>query len=227
MPVDGRSPKKGWRGRMRRGMKNVSVMAGLAVLGAMMTGGRAEAAPAKVLGISTAGGVTYNPDPQYTYFIGIYLDAGETFVTDTSIQDKMSITGITSSDSITSLYVDPGANPLTPNLADAVISTAGTLTINYTGPNVITAPASTNLLLAYFEIATPNSPSQTGQLPGSTVDYAYTIDGVLPPTTGSFVLQNGPLVIPEPSSLILMMIGGTVLPYLAIRERRRRVCRTA
>jgi hypothetical protein len=211
---------------MRQGFKSASFLAGLAVLGAMMSGGRAEAGPAKPTGISAAGGVTYNPDPQFTYYIGVYLDAGDTFASNTAIESNFSIIGISSADTITTLYINPGVGVHEFNAGDAMISAPGTLTTIYDGPNAITAPATTKTLLEYFQVTTPNSSSQTGQQAGTTVDYTYYINGVEQPPS-SFVLQAGPLSIPEPSSLVLMMIGGTVLPYLAIRERRRRIRHTA
>ena len=55
--------------------------------------------------------------------------------------------------------------------------------------------------------------------PGTIIDYSYTIGGTT--GTGTIVLQGGPPGVPEPSSLVLMLLGGAFVPLAASYRGRR------
>ncbi len=85
-------------------------------------------------------------------------------------------------------------------------------TINYTnpGPN--------GVFLGEFTVVTSWSYA-AGQppplAPGTIIDYSYTIGGTS--GTGTIVLQG----VPEPSSVVLMLLGGAFLPLAASYRRRQ------
>ncbi len=104
--------------------------------------------------------------------------------------------------------------------------------INSSSSPIVDNSAS-DLFLGYFTVF-GNVDTPSGTNPTTDVIYVgkshSTSDPNGPPTTntGSVTLTSGiifnpiqPTSIPEPSSMILMLAGGSLLPYLAFRQGRR------
>lgn len=91
------------------------------------------------------------------------------------------------------------------------------------GPTInFTNPGPNGVFLGEFTVVTSWSYA-AGQppplAPGTIIDYSYTIGGTT--GTGTIVLQGGNPV-PEPSSLVLMLLGGAFVPLAASCRRRLR-----
>jgi hypothetical protein len=203
---------------MRRGFAGAWFMAGLALIGAMVVGGR----EAQAGGVSVKLGVGQGGDPSFTYDAYVYLDADSTALANGSLSATFTgITGITnnSTDTISplfELYSFPDA------VWQVSLSSAngGTITIQELNSTQI-GPFSAQTELFEVQIVTPqNTPA--GLAPGDMVNVSTTLGGS-PPVQGSITLFS----IPEPSSMIMMLLGGAMLPFFAIRERTRRSRRVA
>jgi hypothetical protein len=85
-------------------------------------------------------------------------------------------------------------------------------TINFTnpGPNGVFLGEFTVNTSWSYEFGQPYPMS-----PGTIIDFSYTIGGTT--GTGTFVL----LGVPEPSSIVLMLLGGAILPLATVYRRRQ------
>jgi hypothetical protein len=228
---------------MARRIRESSIVAGLAMLGATLAGGReAQAAGTLPAAITISGGLVQGPgDPLDIYEFGVDLVNGSISYSGTGPATAFftihGLVGVTPSLFPTS--TDLGSMTTEPTIAPAVVWSPGInltiatapyasdITWSYMGSSVLSTPDT--LSLGIFTIETSQS-FPKGQPPvpyGSTISYSYTINdnsGNSLSGSGTFLLQQGS--IPEPSSVILLLAGGGGLPLLIVRERRRRRLRS-
>jgi hypothetical protein len=208
-------------------MKGAWVTAALAVLGATLASGRAEGGSAitggKTSGLTLKGGVTQGGDPQFTYYLNVYLTddtiPAYTLGSSAAVVTATGLTGVSAGDMVSVGYQSTPE----PNAIWSPVLGTESATISYYGYSAITATGSDPLLLFQLIIVTPpNTPS--GLSPGDNFMFSYTIGSGNDQQTGQGIVTvtAGALATPEPSSLILLLVGGAVLPYFGIRERRRR-----
>ncbi len=133
-------------------------------------------------------------------------------------------TWIVPSGGIATSFISPSTGPPTGTNFESNV------TWNYIlGPSTITW-SGTNILLGVFTVETAwvnyaaNSPPV--QI-GSTLTYSYNVDG----TPGASGQPGSPPIIvqslPEPSSVVLMLAGGAILPIASLYRRRSRIRRSA
>ena len=209
---------------MRRSIQGRSLVTGFAVLAALMAGGHVGNTTA-FGGITVKGGVVFNPDPQNTFYLNISIE-NATLPSNSSSMNPPALdltidglTGLKSSDFYQESYSLIKNPPLDPALA--IGTNAVTLDLYNFGPSL---SFTSKVLLYQFIIQTDNN--QSGPLPdGATFSYTYSIGGSTPTTSTGNVFIRGPLSVPEPGSIVLMLMGGAVLPCFAIHARRRRVLR--
>lgn len=210
--------------KMRPMNKGAWMMAAFAVLGVALAQGRAEAAG----GIVIKTGVVQGGDPQFTNYIDIYLQNGT--IPAYSAQGPVAtvtLTGLTGVSSVDSYQFNdqylpsPGESIGTPPLlSDA---NGGTASFQFFNTDAISATS--QILLVEFVVITPPDTPQ-GLKPGDTFHYDWTIGTQAGSGSGTVVLGS-PSLVPEPSSLVLMLVGGTVVPYFGLRYRRGRRSREA
>ena len=197
---------------MRRGIKTAWVVAGLAVLGAMIAGGR----EARAKGIVISTGVTQPVgDPFYEYVFDVQLLAGSTldnggFITvyDLPEIDQNSLTQQPSSkwgSSLQKVGVTPsGASPV-----DS--SSLWNVTWEWNGA-ALTAPTNSNLDLGLFKVG------PTAQPETPTLTYVGSLDGTTASNQGTITVS----AVPEPSSVALLVLGIGSVSLIALRKARRR-----
>jgi hypothetical protein len=201
---------------MTRRIRGVSILAGLAVLGAVLTCGReAQAGTAKGI-VVTSGGTMQIGDPLYEYVFTAELLAGSTlqnggYFTIYDLPDLISgaLTSqpnISWGSSVQFLGITPSGVVVTddPNIFN--------VTWQWNGSSPIVAPDTSNLDLGTFTVG---ATTELSSPPRATVIYVGTLDGGLPVTQGTLYIN------PEPSSVLLLLTGAGVLPLL-LRQRRRR-----
>ena len=208
---------------MSRRVEGVRILAALAALGLTLLCGRAEAGPVNGTptsgGITVTGGVTQGGDPQFTYYLDVYL-VNATIpaytppgpaVSTLSLSD---ITGITSAATFmsSSPYDFPSVLIGMPALG------TGTVDIDFFNTSPISTTGTS--LLLQLVITTPTE-TPAGLAPGDTFAYAFTIGSQSGGGTVTMTDGPPPPLVPEPSSLVLMLVGGTVAPCLGLRYRRR------
>jgi hypothetical protein len=203
--------------------KDAWILAIPAALG-LMLGGRAEAASTLSKGITVKTGVTQGGDPQFTNYIDIFLnnDAIPAYSGGGPVA-TVTITGLTGVSSVDSYRFEdqylPSPEELIgtpPLLSDADGGTAGLQFFNL-------SPISTTdqILLVRLVVITPPDTPQ-GLEPGDTFHYTWTIGTTEFGSGSGTVVLGPPDAVPEPSSIVLMLAGGAVLPYVGLRHRRRR-----
>lgn len=202
---------------MSRRIRGASILAGLAMLGAALADGRAAHAAGIVI---TSGTVIQTGDPTYEYVFDAQLLPGSSlhnggFFT---VYDLPGIpkAALTSQPSIlwgSSIQLQ-GITP--PGISPTDDPTVYNVTWGWNG-STITSPPTSNLDLGTFVIGS------TGELsspPHPTLIYVgFLNDGVTPPNEGTITVTS----IPEPSSVILLVLGAGALPLLVLRARRRRL----
>jgi hypothetical protein len=226
-------------------IKSSWILAGLTVVCAIF-GGEAESQAGK---ISVTGG--YMPqggDPFYDYVIDVYLEPNATISPPTlngmtPVSDSFTILGLpgvatTSSSSFTPS--PPYSTPVGvytwgyPTITPIIISNPPPNTPSYgadvqwaySGLAPITNNTASQILLGEFTILTTFD-YQMNVLPlppDSPVAYTSSIGGVVaPPST--FLIAN--LTVPEPSSVVMLLGGSSVLPFFWLQARRRLIRRQA
>ena len=223
---------------MMRRTRATWVLAGLTALLAMTFG--ASQAPASSVGLK--GGITPGTgDPPYVYEFALYLTSGSIAPGDSFTVDALvgvSKPGyITSAGSPTTQPPSNGtgySNEYWNVPAGGIVTTPGTAPTNPTGYdyssnvtwNYTAGPTftytNTPIFLGLFTVETTTD--YTGSPPATigvtTIDYSYTLGGVTghgttPPLVGA-------LSVPEPSSLVLLLIGLGAFPLAWLRTRSRR-----
>jgi hypothetical protein len=201
---------------MRRAIKRGWLWTGLALVGVMFIGGREAQAKGIII---TSGGTQKTGDPTYEYVFTVDLLAGSTldnggFFT---VYDLPALTAgaLTSQPSISwgaSVQL-LGNTPIgtvvndDPNIYN--------VTWQWNGKNSVTAPATSNLDLGTFIVG---STTELASPPSKTVVYVGSLDGVNASNQGTVGIN----VVPEPSSVILLLVGAAALPLYAVRNRRGR-----
>ncbi len=213
---------------MRPRIKGAWIMAGIAVLGAMVAGGEARAGSR---GITIGGG--FKPttgDPPYDYVFTVELDPGFEIQPPTSPPyddfQVLGLVGVTSA----SLHSEPGSFPSVTWFAQpATDNITWTFNGNTSIPNNNPPGSNIEVPLGTFTVeTTQNFPNGPPVLPGTVIDYNFTVFDLSTGTTitGSNSFKIVALGVPEPSSVVLLMVGAAALPAIAVGRRRRRVPRT-
>jgi hypothetical protein len=233
------------------------IVMGIAVLGAMIVGGREAGA-----GITIGGGeLPTTKDPTYDYQLQVYLQPGNSITTGDSFTID-NLPGVVSSsvysslglptysttgepdsvtygaDSITFLNWTPSISALTsatsPYASD-VTWTFSEFTVNLgngtttTGSIVNPASSTQALYLGEFDVVTAVNFATAPPLPsGSTVDYTYTVTTSSGMSPGSGSFQID-LLTPEPSSATIVLLAAGTAGFfgLIVRTRRRRAARAS
>ena len=223
---------------MKSGIKRSSLLAGLAMVSLTFSAARDVCAGA-INSISLSGGLVQGSgggsgDPPYIYVFDVYLTSGyiEAGVAGFSSFTVDGLVGVDSNSLKTATQPDL-AHPYNNELwQTSVITTSSTgsttpgfnyasdLTWSYVG-----GPTETTLgfYMGQFTIETDYQNYIAGTPPvpfGSKLSYTYSLDGGGAGSTGggTLIIQNG-YPTPEPSSIVLMLAGATVLPCLAARKR--------
>jgi hypothetical protein len=225
---------------MKSSIKRSSLLAGLAMLSVTFSAARdVYAGSAALNSISLSGGLVQGSgggsgDPPYIYVFDVYLTSGE-IIPGSTTYSNFTVDGLVGVDtnSLASAtqpdLLHPYNNEFWQTSAISTSNTTSTtpgftyesnLTWSYTGGPTVTT---VGFFLGQFTIETDYQNYVAGTPPvpfGSTLNYTYSLDGGGTGNTGSgtIIVQNG-YPTPEPSSLILMLAGATVLPWLAVRKR--------
>jgi hypothetical protein len=218
-------------GNMTSRVKGAWILAGLAALGStLVVGGKAEAA-STVAAIVIKGGAHPGPgDPPWDYDVQVFLEpvnhitAGDSFTID-------SLRGVTPANfpapgapaSPTTQPSNPPSIVWTPSIGAPTNTTfpyASDLTWTFAGNTNINATELTQgIFLGVFTVQTTSNFTSPPYPNDFLIDYSYSVDGRTNTGTGTFPLQ---VIVPEPSSMVLLLVGAGALPWLLIRERRRR-----
>ncbi len=200
---------------MRREIKRGWLWAGLALVGVIFAGGREARAKGIVI---TSGGTHQTGDPTYEYIFTVDLLAGSTldnggFFT---IYDLPALaTGALTSQpniswgaSIQFLGNTPIGTVVNddPNIYN--------VTWQWNGKDPIVAPTTSNLDLGTFIVG---STTELSSPPSAKLVYVGSLDGTNASNQGTVGIN----AVPEPSSVILLLIGAGALPLYAVRNRRR------
>jgi hypothetical protein len=205
-------------------IRGVSILAGLAVLGAMFAG----AHEARADSIDISGGQVQGPgDPPYIYQFKVSLHDGTLMSGDSFTISNLA--GVTPADfpnagDPPSKTTEPGFFHSQTNFRSwlpeiDLISSAAPYSSDVSWTLMTSSPISTTgtLTLGIFTVETTQSFTAPPITPGNSVSYSYTINGSS--TGNSFPIQAGS--VPEPSSIVLLLVGGGAVSVLAFRQRRR------
>jgi hypothetical protein len=208
---------------MSRRVRGVSILAGLAVLGATLTGaGKARAGPIPVVGngiIVVSGSTTQTGDPIYEYVFDVHLSAGFTLETNGffTIYDLPALPpgafDVAPNKSWTFSEQTVGMTPSGGSLPFTDDPTVENATWAWRGAS-ITAPSTSDLDLGTFIVGS------TTELPSPPVVLLWwlgTVDGGVPVTLGRVGVN-----VPEPSAVILLVLGVGAIPLFGLRRRRER-----
>lgn len=201
----------------RQRLNHTGFVIGLVLLGAMIAGGR----EARAGGVSAKLGSGQGGDPIDTYIATVTLNANTSvpgYTGGSSPSLVVTFTGITGITSNATDTVDIlSQNPSYPQSVWTVslsASNGGTITLSEVNYSAI-GPYTSATQLVDVQIVTPmNAPPALP--PGTMVSYTTSINGSSPAPATATVYA-----IPEPSSVIMMLMGAAILPYCAIRARRR------
>jgi hypothetical protein len=195
--------------------KGTWFLPGLAAIVAFFVAGQT----AQAGGIKVVSGTTMQTgDPTYEYLFDVDLLAGSTLVNGGlfTVYDLPGLTGgaLTSQPSI---FWGSSVQLLGITPSGAVITDDPTIynvTWQWNGAPVV-APDNSDLFLGTFIVG---STTELPSPPVATVLYLGTLDGGPPFTFGSVSINS----VPEPSSVILLLMGAWALPAVVLHERRRR-----
>ncbi len=200
---------------MRREIKRGWLWAGLALVGVMFAGKHEAHAKGIVI---TSGGTQKTGDPTYEYLFTVDLLAGSTLYNGGyfTIYDLPALTAgaLTSQPSISW-----GASvQLVGNTPTGIVVTDNpniyNVTWQWNGSSPLVA-GSSDLVLGTFIVGLTTELSSP---PSKTVVYVGSLDGTAGTTNQGTVGINA---VPEPSSVILLLIGAGALPVYAVCNRRR------
>jgi len=204
---------------MRLRIGGLWVLAGLVCIGAFFGGGRTATA-GRVSGISiSSGSITPVGDPYYDYQFNIVLGAEGTlsyggYIT---VYDFPLGTGTLTSQpgDWTETIQDIGITPSGASITDN--ASLENVTWKYTGLTDIVNSSANPLSLGTFSIGPTADVISPG--PPITIHYASTL------TNGGSVSGQGAItiyVVPEPSSLVLLLGASGIVPILVLLQRRQR-----
>jgi hypothetical protein len=230
-----------WGAKMIRDIKRTCLLAGLAAFGAMFAGG----SEARAASVGFKGTIAPLPGGSpFLYTFDVYLTSGTISPGSPSNPTEFTISGLVGvsqpgflgvNDPGSPTYEPPGTgNPFGSNVyytwivnTGGIVTTGSPVNSNYEssvtwqytlGPTLTWS--GTNIFLGSFEVETTaiyndNAPPVT---PGITpIGFSYS----LPQSSGGPSTGGGTFTVtsvPEPSSVILLVIGGGVLP-LVFRKR--------
>jgi len=210
-------------------MKGTWILAGLGVLTVIAGDGRdAQAAGTKAI-VITGGYKPATSDPLYDYIFQVSLEptagpnslfTGDSFTIGAVPRKGVStpltpLPGVTLS-SPTSVLSSYSWSPLITEINTSP-PFSSVVTWTYTGASTITATTGP-VYLGQFSVETTYDFQNGPPLPaGSRIAYSFNFNG------GSFDESSFQLSsLPEPSSVILLLVGAGTLPLYWLRERRRR-----
>ena len=205
---------------MIRGIKRYWFLAGLVMLVASSVGGRQARAKGIVI---TSGKTEQIGDPLYDYIFNVELNPGTTLlnggyftVYDIPGVVATSDTGAPNSYWGYSLQATGITPPLfQPPLTPPIDGSLENVTWVYRGPSITNNSPTQDLELGTFRVAT----IELSAPPTPTLIYVGTLDGTTATTEGTVTVNS----VPEPSSLILLLIGAGALPLYAFRSRWHRL----
>ena len=196
--------------------RSVWFFAGIAALAAMVAGG----SNAQAGTVTIKGGIApQGPgDPPYTYIFDVYLNNAtiNAYSGSGSAATTYSVDGLVGINTGSESVINDQYG-MAPQVIWTPAPTSETATWNYYGYGSISTTGT--LLLGRFEITTTTSYSSPPVPPGSMLTYTYLLDGVS--GTGQITIVNGNPGVPEPSSIIMMLTGGCLLPSFAFRQAQR------
>jgi hypothetical protein len=194
------------------------ITAGLVVLGTTFVSGTAARA-SSTTGIVITKGTTHEiGDPLYVYTFTVELTAGETLQTG-GYFTVYDIPGVAASsltqqpndkwgDSLQLVGLTPsGTPPITDNPA------IWNVTWVYNG-SAFTGNSPNGTTIGQFQVDTTELPTQ----PTPTLLYVGTLNGTTYTDQGIVVVGA---LIPEPSSIVLLLVGAGAIPLVCLRLRRR------
>ena len=210
---------------MKRGINRRCLLAGLAILGSVLAGGSEALAKGIVV---TSGHTQQIGDPLYDYIFDVQLNPGTTllnggYFTIYDIPGVILTSDTGSPNSFWGYSIQPTGitpplfqPPLTPPPDSSALEN---VTWVYRGPSLPNNSPTQNLDLGLFRVAT----TELLAPPTPTLIYVGTLDGTTATTEGTVTVSS----VPEPSSVILLMLGAGALPLYAFCRRRRRLLRSA
>ncbi|HKI18550.1 MAG TPA: hypothetical protein VKA15_11750 [Isosphaeraceae bacterium] len=234
---------------MARRINAGSMVAALALLGTLL-GAEHEARAGSSVGgsLTVGGGVIQHGDPAYTYQLEVFLTGtiSPLYSTSFTLGPLVGVdSNSASSASILNQYMAPGVRWSTPptitsdytapsypsNPPDSALSyNQSGVTWTYTGTSFITSPVDTPLLLGIFQITT--DPAYSYYLPTgypsfltTGVSFSWITNGgsnVAGTANGSLTLQQGGVLVPEPSTMIAPLCVIALLPVVWFVNRRVR-----
>jgi hypothetical protein len=191
--------------------------------------GEQEARAGGLPAIAVKGG--YKPgsgEPPYDYIFQIYMEPTNTILAGDSVTFD-SLIGVTPNNF--PKHGDVGSTTSEPNNPPAVIWTpaisyptnttfpyASNLTWSFFGNTPISATPSTGeVYLGQFVVETTVNFTSPPYANGAIIDYSWIINGQTSTGMSQFPIFN--LLIPEPSSAVLLLVGVGSLPLFVIRQR--------
>jgi hypothetical protein len=227
---------------MKTRNKRSSILTGLAMIGATLAAtSDTHAAPTKSA-ISISGGIVQGSggDPPYIYVFDVFVESGTWNPGALSFTIE-GLVGVSAAGygglSLGSTSSQPGPlNPYngetfdltnlvtTPSTAPSMLTGtnyASDVTWSYESGPPLTSSGEPAGYIGQFTIETSWQNYAAGSppiAPGTILLYTFSGSGGM--GDGTINIQNGIPGVPEPSSIILMLAGATVLPYLAIRKNR-------
>ena len=205
---------------MIRRIKRYCFLAGLVMLGASSVGGRQAQAKGVVI---TSGHTQQIGDPLYDYIFDLRLNPGTTLLNGgyLTLYDVPAITSSSDTGAPNSFWgysiQTTGITPpiFQPPLTPPPDNSLENITWVYHGPSISNNSTTQDLEIGLFRVQT----IELSAPPSPTLIYVGTLDGTTATTEGTVTVN----AVPEPSSLILLLIGAGTLPLYAFRNLRHRL----
>jgi hypothetical protein len=204
--------------------KRYGFLVSLVVLGVTFAGENQARAKGIVI---TTGSTQPIGDPLYNYIFDFQLNPGTTLLNGgyLTVYDVPGVTATSDTGTPNSFWgysIQPtGITPplFMPPLTPPMDNSLENVTWVYRGPSISNNSTTQNLDIGLFRVET----IELSAPPSPTLIYVGTLDGTTATTEGT-VTVNG---APEPSSVILLLIGAGALPLYAYRKQRHRMAQSA
>jgi hypothetical protein len=193
----------------------------IAFLTATLAGGRDARAGGIMVKIGQQPG---GGDPPYDYIMQVYLDPGYgvDYANWFTIE---SLKGVTTGSFTMEPVNIPDGISWSPSINEKVTAYpyASDVTWYFTGTNPYKNTGTGEIYLGEFGVETTVNFSSPPYIDGTIIDYHWSIvDLNGKPSTGSGQTPIVTLGIPEPTSSLLLLTGTAILPFVALRQHRRR-----